>query len=475
VQTITPTNSSTEGDHVNRIHLRRIAAAGAAVGVSLALAAPALAAQGSHGYPGSDLQSQPATAEGAGSTFAAPLENAGINEYQRLNPNASFTGYLAVGSGAGEKDVVNGQTTGVDWGATDVPFGASSSDLASACAGTCPGGTTIGSFTQIPIGLGGEAIIYNIKPTFPKVRVKVHGVFVKKQVQFDLNLTGRVIAEIYNGTIQKWNNSKIKALNPGVGLPSTTIFPVDRADSSGTQYIMTNFLQVSTGSTVGCTSCVWPWAPSKSTISSYDKTGGAGNTIGVAGNPNTVNSLHNGGVAATVGSTHGAIGFVEDSYVLLNPKLKQGVANIYNKARKYVAPTAGAVAADAAHFSGISAANFSIVFGAGSTSYPIAGYTWAIVWTNFTASNADISSVPSGVTAGSVNQYADEVGALTVKYLDWLSHTSTSTSKPGGQNVAAANGYVAMPTSVQSYATSQLAKITGSAADGTPELLSYNP
>jgi phosphate transport system substrate-binding protein len=450
------TNSSTEGDHVNRFKIRRMVAASAVVGVALAMAAPALAVQGGRGFAASDIKSQPATIEGAGSTFAGPLEDSGIVQYSKENGNASFTGYLAVGSGAGEKDVCGGATTAIDWAGTDVPYG-QSGDESGTCAGDAPS-----DFVQAPIGLGGVAFVYNIKPKFPKVKVKIHGVIKKAQVQFDLNLTGKVIAEMYTGAITNWKNKAIESLNPGVTIPSQTIFPVDRADSSGTQFIFTNFLQASTGSSVG--NGTWPYAPSKNTISTYAS----------PKSPNIINSLHNGGVASSIASVKGAAGFVEYAYVLLNPKLKQGVANIYNKAHKFVAPTPGAVAADAAHFSGISATNFSIVFGAGATSYPIAGYTWAVVWQNFTAANADISSVPSGVTAGSVNQYADEVGALTVKYLDWLAHTGT-TKLPGGQDIAAEDGYVAMPSKVQAYATSQLAQVTGSAADGTPELLTYNP
>jgi len=453
--------------HVNRHKIRRMVVAGAAVGAALSLAAPALAVEGSHSDPyfGTDIQTQVTTIEGAGSTFAAPLENSAINQYQEYAPNATIEGYLAVGSGTGEKDLCGGATTGIDWGATDVPYG-QAGDQSGACAADAPS-----AFVQVPVGLGGVAIVYNIKPKFPKVKVKVHGVFVKKQIQFDLNLTGRVIAEIYDGTVKTWNNKAIKALNPGVTLPSTTIFPVDRADSSGTQFITSNFLQVSSGSTVGCTTCVWPWAPTKATISSYDKSGSTNPSI--TGNPNTINALHNGGVASAIASTKGAVGFVEYAYVLLNPKLKQGVANIYNKSHKYVAITPGAVAADAAHFSGISSTTFSIVFGAGATSYPIAGYTWAMVWKNFTAANADITSVPSTATPPGIglNEYADEVGATTVKYLDWLAHSGTKNEK-GGQDIAAVDGYVAMPASVQAYTTAQLLGVTGSASQA---LLTYNP
>ena len=57
-----------------------------------------------------------------------------------------------------------------------------------------------------------------------------------------LNLTGSVIAGIYLGKITKWNDPKIKKLNPGVHLPGTAITPIFRSDGSGDTYAFTNYL-----------------------------------------------------------------------------------------------------------------------------------------------------------------------------------------------------------------------------------------
>ncbi len=42
-----------------------------------------------------------------------------------------------------------------------------------------------------------------------------------KGVSNNLHLTGPVVADMFLGNITSWNDPKIKALNPGVNLPST--------------------------------------------------------------------------------------------------------------------------------------------------------------------------------------------------------------------------------------------------------------
>ena len=47
-----------------------------------------------------------------------------------------------------------------------------------------------------------------------------------------LKLTGPILAEIYLGTIKKWNDPKITALNPDVTLPNANISPKGERQSS---------------------------------------------------------------------------------------------------------------------------------------------------------------------------------------------------------------------------------------------------
>ena len=51
-----------------------------------------------------------------------------------------------------------------------------------------------------------------------------------------------MIADIYLGKINKWNDARIAKDNPGVNLPDKQILPVYRSDGSGTTYIFTDYL-----------------------------------------------------------------------------------------------------------------------------------------------------------------------------------------------------------------------------------------
>ena len=238
---------------------------------------------------------------------------------------------------------------------------------------------TLSQFLQVPIGLGGVAIPYNV----PGLTAKT------------LTLTAAVLANIYLGNIKYWDSAAIKALNPKVNLPHKEIVVVARADSSGTTYIFTDFLR-------RAAKTVWPTLPSKTPLTLP--------TGGIAGSGNA-------GVAADIENTPNSIGYVEYSYVLLNPSLLKGVAAIVNKAGVAVLPSKAGIAAAAAAKPDVTATNFSIVWQAGKTTYPIAGYTWAVIWKH--------------------NQTLDIEGTLLVKYLDWLSHSGAVDGTTAGQDVAA--------------------------------------
>ncbi|MBE9391240.1 substrate-binding domain-containing protein [Fervidicoccus fontis] len=58
-----------------------------------------------------------------------------------------------------------------------------------------------------------------------------------------------MLAMIYNGTIEYWDDSAIKQVNPNLNLPHQKIFVVFRSDASGTQEIFTTYLNVAARST----------------------------------------------------------------------------------------------------------------------------------------------------------------------------------------------------------------------------------
>ncbi|MGA2528268.1 MAG: phosphate ABC transporter substrate-binding protein PstS [Acidimicrobiales bacterium] len=336
-----------------------------------------------------------ATIGGAGSTFAAPLENAAQTLYTSRSQNATINGYQAVGSGTGEADIIKKL---VDWGGTDVPM------LQRDINKNQPSGAnyTLSDFLQIPIGLGGVAIAFNV----PSLKVKT------------LNLTAAVLANIYLGKISYWNAYSIQVLNKKVKLPHSKIIVVARGDSSGTTYIYTNFLHAAAPS-------VWTTLASKTPL--------ALPTDGIAGNGNA-------GVASDIENTPNSIGYVEYSYLLLNPGLLKGVAAVINKAGNAIQPTTAGIALAAASKPKISSTAFSIVWAPGQKTYPIAGYTWAVIWKNQTTSLAE--------------------GTLLVKYLDWLSHSGAADGVTAGQDVAALQGYVPLPANVQALARTTLLQCT---------------
>ncbi len=55
-------------------------------------------------------------------------------------------------------------------------------------------------------------------------------------------LDGATIAAIYLGDITKWNDARIKKLNPDLALPATAIAPIYRSDGSGTNFLFSNYL-----------------------------------------------------------------------------------------------------------------------------------------------------------------------------------------------------------------------------------------
>ena len=102
------------------------------------------------------------------------------------NYHASQINYSGIGSGGGIA-AITART--VDFGASDAPM---TSDQMSACKGC----------VQIPWAFSATSIPYNVSG-----------------VSYGLKLTGPILANIYLGKIKKWNDSRIKAINPGVKLP----------------------------------------------------------------------------------------------------------------------------------------------------------------------------------------------------------------------------------------------------------------
>ncbi len=301
--------------------MRNLLRPAAGLGTAVLIAACGGAASGTGGAastPAADAGSGSLT--GAGATFPEPFYTRAFYAYSQKYPQVSIN-YQAVGSGAGIQQYTKGT---VDFGASDVPM--NQQERADA------GGAD--SLIQIPTTIGVAAIAYNI------------GVG-------DLKLDGPTLAAIYLGSVKKWDDPAIAALNPGVKLPSTTITVVHRSDGSGTSYAFTDYLSKVSGdwkARVGVGKSVqWP--------------------VGIGGKGNE-------GVGQAVKQTDGAIGYVELAYVVQGG-LK--AAQLKNAAGRYVKPTLDGASAAAASKPNVSPDDFSITNDPGEASYPISTFSWVII------------------------------------------------------------------------------------------------
>jgi phosphate transport system substrate-binding protein len=349
-----------------------------------ALLAVGLAACGSSGSSSSTSASTsgsttPATSAsgsitGAGSTFAAPV-------YMQWGSGSSgvTVNYQAVGSGAG---ITALETKTADFGASDPPL--KPADEAAIAKNGSPA-------VQVPMFLGAITVSYNL----PGVKT-------------GLKLDGKTIADIYLGTVKTWNAPEIKALNPGVTLPSTAITTIHRSDSSGTTAGFTGFLaavdpafmtKVGSGKDVN-----WP--------------GGTG-------------AKGNAGVAGAVQQTVGSVGYVEQAYALQH---KFTYASVKNKSGAFVAPSLASTTAAATGVTIPADLGFAITNPTGPGAYPITSQTFIVV-------NQDLCKAgESASTASGV-----------VKFLEY--------GLGAGQSILSAADYAGLPAAILSKAKAAVASL----------------
>jgi len=262
---------------------------------------------------------------GAGATFPYPIYSKWFSQYHEQHPDIEIN-YQSIGSGGGIRQLTEGT---VDFGASDAPM--SDAEMAK----------LKGPVLHIPTVLGAVVITYNL----PEIAAR------------PLQLTGDVVAAIFQGKITKWNDGRIAALNRGARLPATDIAVVHRSDGSGTTYIFSDYL--------AAVSPEWAKAPGKGKELQWP--------VGLGGKGNE-------GVAGQVKQTPGAIGYVELVYAKQN---KLSYAALRNAAGVFVLPSVEAVtaaaAASAEKFPPTTDYRVSIVNAPGNTSYPISSFTFLLV------------------------------------------------------------------------------------------------
>jgi len=298
---------------------------------------------------------------GAGATFPFPLYSKWAEAYKAAT--GIGLNYQSIGSGGGIRQI---KANTVDFGASDMPL--KGADLEK------------DGLTQFPSAIGAEV-----------PAISVPGIEARQ-----MKLTGPVLAEIYLGKIKKWDDSKIKELNPDLKLPSAGINVVYRSDGSGTTFVWTDYLsRVSEEwkSTIGAnTSVSWP--------------------VGVGGKCNE-------GVTATVKQVPNSIGYVEYAYAKQN---KLSYALIQNKAGKYPVPEIETFQAAAANADWKSAPGFGILLNnqPGEKAWPITSATFILMHKK--------SDKPEG-------------SAAALKFFDW--------AYKNGDKLAIDLEYVPLPANVK--------------------------
>ena len=334
-----------------------------------------------------------------------PLMQAWINTYQYLQPNIQIS-YAALGSGKG----ISGITAGL------YNFGESDAPLTAAQYSALPSGSNL---LTIPVSDSGVIPAYNLPG------ITAH-----------LNFTGNVLAEIFYGTITNWNDPRIAALqSPSVAstLPSNPIQVYHRSDGSGTMYGFTQYLSDSNKT----------WAEN------------VGYSTGVLNWPVGVGCLHNAGVAQCISGNQYSIGPLEIAYEIANPgQINYGavknaaghfvLANLTNIALAVGAGVRNGLPSTDAQWSSFSVIQQTFNDTADTQIYPIATFTYALVYQDLSASYAATTQV----------QALD-----TLSFLQWVVNS--------GQATGAYLGYAPLPASAVTLDNQLLASIT---YNGTPVL-----
>jgi phosphate transport system substrate-binding protein len=272
------------------------------------------------------------TLNGAGATFPYPLYAKWFSEYKKVDAGVEIN-YQSIGSGGGIRQLLDKT---IDFGASDAPM--TDEQLSKSAV----------PILHIPTVLGAVVVTYNL-PGITK----------------PLRFSGQILADVFIGKITKWNDPELVKLNPGVALPDTAVLVAHRSDGSGTSAVFTDYLSkvcADWKSKVGSgTSVNWPAG-----------LGGKGNE----------------GVTGIVKQTPGAIGYVELTYASSN---NLPVAEMQNKAGKFVAPTTKSVSAAAAGALKTMPKDFrvSITDSPSKDAYPIASFTYLLVYQKMNKAKGD--------------------------------------------------------------------------------------
>jgi len=306
-------------------------------------------------------------------------------------------------------------------------------------------------WTQIPMTAGPIAVITNL-PGNPQVK-----------------LDGATLCKIYTGQIKKWSDPLItiqqtSSIKKSLAALTQDIVVVARDATSGTTFIFVSFLATAAGVTNNC-GYTSDWTNSVTNLSSLSGTLSPADAImgtrfaamrTANGAAAIAGKTGNDGVRDYVNATSYSLGYVEMAYSFASNVRQAAIKNA--AAGTYLLPTqSGANAAIAAQntkatavgaTAAVIAANNPVnpsadyvqpVNQLGATAYPIVGYSWVLLYTNFE------SSVTNAPTKGQVEGL--------IYFLNW------SLAKGGVYTTGTTKCYSPLPTSVKTLVIDELKKV----------------
>ena len=250
----------------------------------------------------------------------------------------------------------------IDFAASDIPYSAEQS----ANYPTQP-------YQYLPDVAGGLAFMFNLTGQ-------------DGQQITNLNLDANIVGKMFLGMIRKWNDPLIALANPNIAanLPNIDIHPVYRADASGENYLLTDYLlhqdqgdivpaQTAFQTVPGQPSATWPIPCGSCNVSGSTYPAWSGQTTlvpqnGSDGAANYVSAL----------SSQGAITYVETAFAK-----EHGfpVANLKNQYGAYVQPTSFnvATALEAAQLHADLTQDLSGVYtNVQQNAYPLSAYSYLV-------------------------------------------------------------------------------------------------
>lgn len=248
----------------------------------------------------------------------------------------------------------------------------------------------------------------------------VHVEYNLPGVTEDLKLNGKVLAAMYKGSIQTWNDPQIAALNPEVSLPAIPVVPLHRTDGgSNDTFMFTQYL-------------------SKQDPDGWGKSPGFGTTVDFPAAPAASGEHGQAGMLDGCVQHPGCVGYLGTRYHGEAAQKGLSEAQLANASGNYLLPDTQSVEAEAEGLASQTPANqvISLVNGPAPDGYPIVNYEYAVVY----------------------DKQKDPASAQTMQaFLHWV---VTDGSSPNFLN--AVNVYLRpLPETVLPMTDAQIAKITG--------------